>query len=139
MAKRIILILLLVSLSLNIALILKSNRPKEMICKKMDLNLNAQQSDTLKKIHLEMERKNQEIKVKIQTCKADMMGFLKEEPVDKAKVKQCIDTLGLLQNQLQKNTIDEIIKIKGILNKKQCQCFMENFSQTIQMKSQDQN
>ncbi len=71
------------------------------------------------------DRYNEVLKNAILKCQKKMVDLLKGDNVEKSAVNECIQKIASLQLDIQKNTIDEILQMKKILDSKQCTCLME--------------
>ncbi len=127
MAKVILRVLFILSVSLNIAFAihLLTVRPVEPEEKGIDLNLSETQQGQLKGIHLKIHHENEALRKKIAECQKRVMTALKSERVDKEKINLCLERISALQKKIQKNTVEEIIQVKQVLDPHQCNCLFE--------------
>ena len=138
MGKIIIRIIVLLSLSLNIVLgyhVLNTPGQAEL---NDSLELSKEQESRLNEIHHKMNSSNEKLKHEIADCQKKLVKMLKGTQVDKVKINHCINMISSLQKKLQQNTIDEILKIKTVLNQKQCTCFMDNLDKTVKQSCKEQ-
>lgn len=120
--KKTIKLILILSFSLNVAcLILFFGVNKS---KPNHLNLKPIQVKKISGIRSEYNHRNTQLKNKIRDCNRQLLSILESDSVTKEEVYKCVEEINALQMQLQKNSVDEIIKIKQSLNKKQCKCFI---------------
>ena len=129
MARIALILILVISLSFNIAFSLNFFKKQKLDSKVTDLKLETHQKEKLDKLHKKMEKHNKEIKLKIFDCQQELMTMLKVEKVDKVKVNKCLDMISTLQKELQQNSVSEILEIKKVLDFRHCECFLKDIDQ----------
>ena len=82
----------------------------------MPMELTEQQKKQIEPIRLKIHQDNETIKKQIHQCQEKLLTALKNEPVDKQAIYQCIDNINNLQKKIQKNTVEEIIEIRKYMN-----------------------
>ncbi len=132
MTKIILRVLFILSISLNIAFAFYFFNIAASPVPGNPLRLSETQEKEVAEIRLGSHRQNETIKQKIIKCRERLLAALKEEKVDKATVHGCIEKIAGLQKELQKNTVEEILKLKGVLDARQCNCLMENIDARMQ-------
>jgi Spy/CpxP family protein refolding chaperone len=131
MAKSIIRIIFIISISLNVALAVHLFKPQAQAGNinnqenPLQLNLSEIQSKEVNKIRMANHRSKESLKKEITKCQQQIVELLKGDKVDKTQINECIQKIASLQVDIQKNTIDEILQMKKILDKTQCNCLME--------------
>lgn len=130
MGKTIIKIIFILSISLNIALAIHLFTPGTQAGEDqpLPLNLTETQKKQMSQIHLEKHSDNETLKRNIAKCQRKMVGMLKAQNINKEEIYQCIDKISALQKDLQLNTVDTIIRMKKVLDKKQCSCLMDGLN-----------
>ena len=130
MGKTIIKIIIILSVSLNIALAIHLFTPSTQAGEDqpLPLNLTEAQKKQVSQIHEEKHSDNEVLKRHIAQCQQKMMGMLKAQNIDKKEIYQCIDKISELQKGLQRNTVDTIIRMKKVLDNKQCTCLIDGLN-----------
>lgn len=130
MVRIILRLIFILSISFNIAFILHllGHSPDQ---KNIQLNMTEKQREYVNRIHLKVHKDNKEIKDRIRQCQKDLMKALKEEELNHEQVSKCIDEINNLQKKIQLNTIEEIIQVKKVLNKHQCDCLIDGLNQRL--------
>jgi len=133
MGKSLIKIILLISISLNIALAVNFfTSPGDARVTLPVLNLNQTQKKQFSQIQEKQHQANQTLKREISTCQQQMIKLLKADSINKSEVNTCIEKISTLQKQLQQNTIDEIIRLKQVLDPNQCSCLLDSLNSGMQ-------
>jgi len=132
MKKKILFFIFLFSLILNLVFFVQilSSGPgsfteKSLFSKKINLS-----DDQKKKIEEEssiIKEENEKLELKLSECRKDLYEVLDSETVDKSKVAKCIDDINTIQKKTQMNTIDHLLIYKKHLSKEQCDCFLSDF------------
>lgn len=137
MARVILRVLFVLSLSLNIAFTIHlfTARPAESKEQKPALNLSANQEKQLSGIRLKIHKENEEIRKKIAECHKKVMAALKSETVDREQINHCIERISAMQKRIQQNTVEEILEMKKMLTPHQCNCLMEGLDAELHHKA----
>lgn len=98
----------------------------------MPMELTEQQKKQIEPIRLKIHQDNETIKKQIHQCQEKLLTALKNEPVDKQAIYQCIDNINNLQKKIQKNTVEEIIEIRKYMNPDQCNCLIKGLGAAMQ-------
>jgi Spy/CpxP family protein refolding chaperone len=98
----------------------------------MPMELTEQQKKQIEPIRLKIHQDNDTIKKQIHQCQEKLLTALKNEPVDKQAIYQCIDNINNLQKKIQKNTVEEIIEIRKYMNPDQCNCLIKGLGAAMQ-------
>jgi Spy/CpxP family protein refolding chaperone len=122
-------LIFILSLSFNAALLIHliTAHPShaETPANQMPMDLTDQQKKQMEPIRLKIHKDNEAIKKEILQCQEKILTALKNEPVDKQAIYQCIDNISHLQKKIQQNTVEEIIQIRRYMNPDQCNCLIE--------------
>jgi Spy/CpxP family protein refolding chaperone len=129
-------LIFILSLSLNAAFLIHLftvhlSHP-ETPANKMPMELTEQQKKQMEPIRLKIHQDNEAIKKQIHHCQEKLLTALKNEPVDKQAIYQCIDNINNLQKKIQKNTVEEIIEIRKYMNPDQCNCLFKGLGTAMQ-------
>lgn len=131
------------SLSFNAAFLIHHftvhSSQAETPANQMPMELTAQQKKKMEPIRLKIHQDNEAIKKQIHQCQEKLLAALKNEPVDKEAVYQCIDNINNLQKKIQKNTVNEIIQIRKYMNPDQCNCLIEGLGVAMHQTTQPCN
>ena len=126
MGKLILRILFILSLSFNAAfLVYLVSHQKTSPVDRVDLNLSAEQQKQVQEIRLKKHRQNEAIKREISRSQESMMSALRAAVVDRKQVNRHVKEINHLQQQLQQNTVEEILELKRLLDSEQCTCLMD--------------
>ncbi len=138
MKKRILFFIFLFSFILNIVLVVnilssgpESFTEKSLFSKKISLS-----SEQKKKIEEEsslIKEENEKLEIKLSECRKDLYEVLDSDTVDKSKVAKCIDDINKIQKKIQMNTIDHLLIYKKHLSKEQCDCFLSDFGDKMNL------
>ncbi len=123
-------IFLLLSLAMNIAMgmyLFRSSDGEGSV----ELKLSESQLQEVEKLREKYFRENSDLKKKIRDCHRKLVNTLELDIISKDEVYKCVEEINKLQEQIQKNSVDEIICIKKLLNKEQCKCFMTEVSKGL--------
>lgn len=90
----------------------------------MNLGLTPSQMEKIRPVQNAMRKQNDRIKNEINGCRGKLLNALKQQEIDRSAVNAYIDQLSGLQNQLQKNTVEEIIQVREYMNDFQCNCLI---------------
>lgn len=104
--------------------------------KTIPMHLTDQQKKEIEPLRLEFHRKNQTIKKEITARQKELLAALDEEHVDITTVNRCIDTINQLQKKIQLNAAEEIIRMKKIMNPRQCTCMIKNLGHAMDKSNQ---
>jgi len=122
-------LIFVISLSFNAAFLIHqfTVHPShtETPANQMPLELTDQQKKKMEPIRLKIHQDNEAIKKQIHQCQEKLLAALKNEPVDKKAIYQCIDNINDLQKKIQKNTVEEIIQVRKYMSPDQCNCLIE--------------
>lgn len=132
----IIRIIFILSLSFNTAftihLFLPAGVQSEAAGPTVELNLSEHQKKQISPVQEKIHKENEALKQKIATCQNKLLTALKQNPVNRGEVNNCIDEINAYQKQLQKNTIDEIIRIRQYMTDHQCNCLIDGIGAAMQ-------
>jgi len=136
-------LIFVISLSINAAFLIHqftvhASRAETPV-NQMSMELTEQQKKQMEPIRLKIHKDNEAIKKEIIQCQEKLLAALKNEPVNKASVYQCIDNINDLQKKIQKNTVDEIIQIRKYMNPDQCNCLIEGLGAAMHQTTQPCN
>ena len=129
-------LIFILSLSFNAAFLIHQftvhpSHP-ETSANQMPMDLTDQQKKQMEPIRIKIHKDNEAIKKQILQCQERLLAALKNEPVDKKAIYQCIDNINDLQKKIQKNTVEEIIQIRKYMNPDQCNCLIEGLGAVMQ-------
>lgn len=125
-------IIFILSISFNVAFIIHLATARSSAgAGQIELDLSEQQKKLLEPVRMEMHRENESIKKQISRCQEKLLAALKNEPVDKNTINQCIENISGLQKQIQENTIEEIIRVKKYMNPDQCNCLIDGMGAAL--------
>ncbi len=129
-------LILVLSLSFNAAFLIHQFKVHpsnaETPVNQVPLDLTDQQKKQMEPIRLKIHKDNETIKKQIHQYQEKLLTALKNEPVDKKAVYQCIDNINDLQKKIQKNTVEEIIQVRKYMNPDQCNCLIEGLGTAMQ-------
>jgi Spy/CpxP family protein refolding chaperone len=83
------------------------------------LNLNENQIDEILSIRLETRKQMLPLRDEIKKIRSEKQLLLATDLPDRAKLNSLIDQITLKQQQLQKLSADQVIRIRSILNSQQ--------------------
>jgi Spy/CpxP family protein refolding chaperone len=86
---------------------------------KEDLHLTDQQETQVKKLHLELERKQAQLQSKVRLARLDMKEIYLSDKIDRAAIEKAIKQVSDLQHQLKMNFVDFWFSVNGILTPEQ--------------------
>jgi Spy/CpxP family protein refolding chaperone len=134
--KIIFALIFILSLSFNAAFLIHQftvhpSHP-ETPANQMSMDLTDQQKKQMEPIRLKIHQDNETIKKQIHQCQEKLLTALKNEPVDKKAIYQCIDNINDLQKKIQQNTVEEIIRIRKYMSPDQCNCLIEGLGAAMQ-------
>jgi Spy/CpxP family protein refolding chaperone len=129
-------LIFIISLSFNAAFLIHRftvhSSHAETLENQMPMELTEQQKKQMEPIRLKIHQDNEAIKKQIRQCQEKLLTALKNEPVDKQAIYQCIDNINNLQKKIQKNTVEEIIRIRKYMNPDQCNCLIKGLGAAMQ-------
>jgi Spy/CpxP family protein refolding chaperone len=140
MSKRVILIILIVSVTINLATVItfmyfltsehRIERPisprfpdrfhqehREHLAKELDLQ--QQQLEELKKMQEEIQLSVREVRQELQKKRHALMAMVHDQDIDQEKVEQLITQIAALQAEHDSRIFSGVMKIKEILTKEQ--------------------
>ncbi|MEN8153384.1 MAG: hypothetical protein ABFR75_05125 [Acidobacteriota bacterium] len=136
MKKRIIFFIFLFSLILNIALVVniisseKGKSPERSLFSEK-INLSDDQKKKIDDESFFLKEENKKLELKLSECRKELYTVLDSDIVDKTRVEKCIDDINRIQKKIQMNTIDHLLIYKKHLSKKQCDCFLADFGEQM--------
>jgi Spy/CpxP family protein refolding chaperone len=86
---------------------------------RQDMHLTDQQESQVKKLHLELERKQAQVRSKIQLARLDMKEMYLSDKLDRAAIEKSVKQVSDLQEQMKMNFIDFWFSVNGILTPEQ--------------------
>lgn len=127
--KKIVKIVFVLSIAMNVAMAFWLFRSEGE--PKMELKLSSAQLQQVETLREKYFKKNSALKDKIRDCHRKLVNTLELDIISKDEVYKCVEEINKLQEQIQKNSVDEIIYMKKLLNKEQCKCFMTEVSKGL--------
>lgn len=120
MGKMIRNIILVLSLSLNLAL-LTAYKPWRAVRQSLPGvgKVSAFQLENLQKIRWQMMPRYQETRTGLNEKQAELLNLLKKDKVDQNELDRCLAEIGKLQLDLQKLAVSEIMQSKEWLDRNQ--------------------
>ena len=91
------------------------------------INLSEDQKKKIEEESYILKEENEKLELKLSECRSDLYDVLESDTVDKTKVEKCIDDINKIQKKIQMNTIEHLLIYKKHLSKKQCDCFLADF------------
>lgn len=83
------------------------------------LNLTEDQQSQIQKLHLNLEKKQAELRAKIQVAQIDMRELMLTDNLDKAAIEKKMDAVADLRGQSRKNMIDHWFAVYNMLKPEQ--------------------
>ena len=83
------------------------------------MHLTDQQESQVKKLHLELERKQAQVRSKMQLARLDMKEMYLSDKLDRSAIEKSVNQVSDLQKQMKMNFVDFWFSVNGILTPEQ--------------------
>lgn len=125
-------IILLLSLSLNLALLM-AYKPWRAVQKTVPGvgKVSSSQLENLQKIRWQMQPRYHETQTGLNKKQAELLNLLKKEKVDQNELDRCLGEIGQLQLDLQKLAVSEILQSKEWLSRSQKERLLDSCAQEM--------
>ena len=138
MRKKIWVTVFLFSLVFNVVFILDllSDKHFGKAAASGSVELSAPQKKSIQYESAGLESENASLEKELEVCRRDLYSLLESRDTDRAKIRDCIETINEIQKKIQLNTIDQLLIYKKHMTPEQCRCFFRDFGQNLNVNHQ---
>jgi len=135
MGKIVLRVVFLASLALNVAfaVYLISTCSRGAANRAFDPKLSKQQEQSMKEVHRQMLPRYEALQQKRDRFQEELVALLKMEPSDRERIHSCIENIGVVQKEIRKLNVEEILACKRFLSDRQCGCLLDRGAKKTKM------
>jgi hypothetical protein len=136
MGKIVLRVVFLASLALNVAFavyLILTFCPMNSRFNTSDPRLSRQQIRDMKEIRRQMLPRYEALQQKRDRFQEELVALLKMEPSDRERIHSCIENIGVVQKEIRKLNVEEILACKRFLSDRQCGCLLDRGAKKTKM------